>query len=315
MSEYFDLKFIEEPLQDFKEVCLYSCSKDGGIRDFKIFRTYYLLKLWKIELKAYRRLKIQCQNCGKTSYLPQSIAKNIFKNGLNSRLLLKFSNDRILNSWSLNFIAKLWILLGLILVTYSIFIGIRFYSEPVLIGSPTEISYSDLQGNTYQGKIVKVKGKVDYTLAYTKDEIETNPKGNIILKSQEAYLPLFSDNDQLNFVVIRGGKIELANIQSNIGTTKTENLKNQDYEVIGRVELISNIKNEELRQYYMKDLPSDKNLNPPQVLINSADLVDINTFINRYSTLFIVLLILTILSVGIEFYIDIKIREKKNLSV
>lgn len=308
--KYFDLKYIEERLQDFNEICRYSCSRNGEVRTFNLFKTHYILTIWKFEFKVYRKIKIQCTNCGKTNFLPNSFAKTIFKNGLKSNLLLRFANDRVLSSWILNFLAKSWILFGILLVALSIFIGVRFFVEPVQTSDPVQVTFDELQGNENLGKIVKLKGKVDYTLAFTKDEIQTDNRGNVTLSSKEVYLPIFSEVDPLEFVVIKGGDNDLSNVLGRANINSSELLRNQDYEVTGKVETISNIQNERLRNFYLTELPKDGSLNTPQILINSSDIVSSNDFINRYLNLFLVLLVLTIAAVGLNVYIDRKITEK-----
>jgi hypothetical protein len=192
-----------------------------------------------------------------------------------------------------------------------IFIGIRFYIEPIVINTPSEITFNDLSGNKNLGQIVKIKGQVDYTLAYTKDVVVTDQRGNISLTSQEVFLPLFSPDDSQTFIVIQGGKKDLRNIASKIGVTDSALLKNQDYEVIGRIQTIDDINNKQLLGVFTENLPSIQSLNPPKILLNSAEIISINDFINRYTLMITVVLFLLISSTYLQFYIDRRLLEKQ----
>ncbi len=311
IKEFFEFNHKEILLQSFKSKCIYSCSRTNyEINDFQLSKVHYELKVWKFTLAFFHRLKIKCLNCKYTRYLPNSFAKLIFKNGLRTDLLLKFSNDRVLSSWILNFLAKFWLLFGFILIILLITVGIRFYIEPIQLSTPKLVAFNDLKGNSNLNQIVKIKGKVDYTLAFTKDEVLTNQRGAVILSSQEVFFPLFSTDDPLDFIIIRGGKTDVSNVLGRVGVTNSDLLKNQDYEVIGRVETIDKLSNEQLKTLLTNELPKTKTLNTPQVLLNSAEVLTLDSFINRYIQFLIIIMMLFILALALQFYIDHRLQEK-----
>lgn len=302
---------IEIPQPNFIENCPV-CSKQNEPRAYSYARTAFQLTLWKFQFKFYQRLKIKCLNCGKVNYLPASFARTVFKNGgLKTKLLLKYSNDRLISSWFANFIANSWKMFASLLAIFLIFVMFRYFYEPVLVGEAKEVTFNDLKGNSNLGKIVKVKGKVDYPLAFTTNELVSSSNGETSVSPREVYLPIFSEIDNADFAVIRGGQTDLSTVTGRVGITVPDLLKNQDYEVIGRVETIENIKIEQLKKYFSSDLPNTRALNKPQILINSAEVVTLQDFINRYISIATILLILTVSSVALQIYLDKKIKEKE----
>jgi hypothetical protein len=263
--------FVKEKklIQVFPEVCKYSCSKDNEKRNFIMTREYYEIKWGKISIKFLESIRLTCDNCQWTRRFPGSFAKKVFKNGVKSHLLIRYSKSPIITSRLLNFWGSLWriwlVSIGLILMIM-IF---RFYTEPVQVSTPKEIAFQDLYNGANIGELVTVKGKVDYTYALSK-EVFTNNSNNTLVEEQ-VYLPLFSTSNINDFVVIKGGKEDVEKVRSRQGVSNHELLKNQDYTVTGRLESIGDLKNENLAAFFKEELPKAKSINVPQVLINSAD--------------------------------------------
>lgn len=308
-TKYLSLTREKKLIQVFPEVCNYSCSKNGEKRNFLLLREYYEFRFWKFKLKFLESVKILCDNCGWSSSIPDIFAKKIFKTGVKSHLLVKYSKNRIITSRFLNIWGHLWRIWIIALGILSIITIIRFNSEPVLLREPKEISFQESFSGENLGEIVKIKGKVDYNLTLSKEIfIEENDRARII--SQEVYLPLFPSNNLSDFIVIRGGTEEIKAVAGRSGITNYEVLKNQDYSITGRLELIENLKGSELNKYFREDLPKNRSLNSPKLLINSVDLKSFKDFTSEFIPFYAALLGCLISSIIVQIYIEKRIGRK-----
>jgi hypothetical protein len=291
-------------IQVFPEVCKYSCSKHGEERNFVLIREYYLLQIYKFKFRLWESVSITCDNCHWTSRIPAIFAKKVFKNGLKSHLLITYAKSRIvtsriLNTWGATW--RIWLLTFGVLALLTIF---RFTAEPVQISEPVKVSFADILSQDNLGKIVEISGKVDYTLSfarkiYIQNEIYT-------LLESEVYFPMFA-NDNLDFVVIKGGAENLNTVTSSLGGTNYDSLKNQDYTVIGRLETLSNLENQDLVRFFRDELPQRKSLNTPKLIINAADIKTLRQFADEFAPYYAFVMLFLTSSIFIQIFIDRKV--------
>jgi hypothetical protein len=295
--------------QVFPEICKYSCSKNGEVRNFVLVRDAHKASLFKYSFSLFEGIRITCDNCAWTSRMPASFAKKAFKHGLKSHLLIEYSKNKLITSWGLNFWASLWrvwmISFGVLIITTIL----QFRSQPVLIGSPKSISFEDAFKGENIGKIVKINGVVDYTAALSKEDYITK-EGAKKLLGKEVYLPFFSKTKITDFFVIKGGEQQVNDVNSRINIRNYELLRNQDYTITGRLESLNTFDNADLQQFFLIDFPREKKLNTPEIVINSADLKTLKTFASIFIPFYLLLVILLASSVSLQVYIDKKIISK-----
>jgi hypothetical protein len=314
MATYRDYKEIIQKksilLNEFPEICKYSCSKNGELRKFGLYREYYEFKFWKISFKFLETIKVECQNCHWKARLPARIARKIFKKGLKANTLIRYSRDRILSSFILNYFADLWRIFGIGLMILLIFIGLKYYSENVYIGDIKTVTFNDLKGGRSIGQTVKITGKVDYTLALTKDDIEETRQGRVIVSTNEVYLPIFSPDEPNEYILLRGGPQDVQNVLGRQGVANPELLKGQDYAIIGKVQSIDFIDNEDIKKFYTEELPKSRASNPPTIVVDNIGLISLNDFLMRYLNYAIALVTLLVLTLILQIYIDRRVFYK-----
>jgi hypothetical protein len=298
-------------IQTFPEVCRYSCSKGTDeSRTFELTREYYLLTLFnKFSFKFFESVAIKCTNCNWKSKLPANFAKKVFKKGLNSHLLIRYAQSRVISSRPLNYWGDLWriwlISFGFLLA----FTILRMSTEPILYSQPKEVIFDDLYNQENAGKVVQVSGKADYSLAVTKDIILNGKTSKVI--GQEVYIPLFSKTNTSDFILIKGGTDDLIKVNGRAGVTNLELIKNQDYTIIGSVDDMASVKNEEIISYFTSQIPKKKGYNVPKIVVNSADLITFKSFALRLIPYYIFILFCLISAICVQIYIDKKIALKR----
>lgn len=297
-------------IQSFPEVCRYSCSRKNETRNFILSKECYVFEYWKIKFRFLESIKIECSNCHWKSSLPSSFAKKIFKHGLKANTLIRYSKDKFLSSRALNFYGNMWRVWAAILAIFLIIVIYKYYTQPIIIGTPREIAFDELKSGKTIGEIVKVSGKVDYTLSFTKDDLVENQKGDLSSISREVYLPIFSPTDPTEYIILKGGTNDVNNVLGRAGLTNQELLKNQDYTVTGRIEKIENIDNQELKDFYITELPKSKGLTPAKLIVNTVNIQTLSEFLLRFVIWFILILFLLGSSIYLQIYIDRKILNK-----
>jgi len=296
--------------QTFPEVCSYSCSKNNEIRNFILYKENYLFEFWKIKYRFLHSIRVECSNCHWTAKLPSTFAKKIFRHGLRANTLIRYSQDKLLSSRLLNLIGNLWKVWTISLAVLIILFFFRFYSQPVIFSEPKTVSVEELQSGKYIGEIVKVNGKVDYALALTKDDLVENQRNELQSITREVYLPIFSENDSSQFVVLRGGPEDVSNVLGRVGLTDGSLIKNQNYSTTGKIEKIDSITNNELKDFFTAELPKAKSAAPAKVIINNVGLINIYDFLLQFLNYFLTIVTLLVVSIYIQLYIDKKIVNK-----
>lgn len=307
------LKFIlltklSKPVQVFPEICKYSCSKNGEARNFSITREYYEIRFLFLKFRIFESLIITCEYCGWKSRLPAIFAKKVFKNGLHSNLLIHYAKSKIISSRLLNILAaswKMWVVFLGVLISITI---IQFKTDPISFGKPKRATFEDTLNKDNLGKIVEIEGTVDYSLSLIKDIYKNSSTEELI--DRQPFIPFYSLKKPSDFLVIKGGPKELSNIYSKSQLTNQGLLQNQNYIVVGRVELISSLKNADLNQYFLDELPKAKNLNKPQVVINAYRYKTFKSFIFSFLKYYVLFISLIISSIALQIYIDKKIQLK-----
>lgn len=297
-------------VQNFPEICRYSCSKNNETRNFSLYKEEYFFHFHNINFKFGETVKVECQYCRWNATLPGSFAKKIFKKGLRAETLIRYSKDKLLTSIFLNFFASLWWVFSIVLLFIIMGVIYRFYTQPIILNEPEKIAFSDLKGGKYIGKIVEFSGTVDYPLAFTLDQIQENSNRKSTLISREVYIPVFSADDPTSYVLLRGGTKDTQKVLSMSGISNAELLKNQPYSVIGKVENIDVLRNEELRKYYLEDLPTSRSLTPTNIIISSVGLMPLNQFISQYTGIILLSFAFVFASTFSQIYIDRKIVNK-----
>lgn len=295
-------------IQTFPEVCLYSCSKNGEKRNFTMSREYYALHFWPFKAKYLESIRITCDECKWSAKFPATFAKKVFRHGIRSNLLIKYTKSKIITSRFLNFWGGLWriwlLSLGLMLL-----IGVlRFYNEPIQVSNPKEIAFQDVYNGNNLGELVTIRGTVDYTLALSK-EVYVDSESNTLLEKQ-VYMPLFSQTNPNDFIVIKGGKDDVEKVQSRQNVSNQELLRNQEYTITGRLESISNLTNSHLQIYFNEELPKARLLNAPQVMINSADVKTLSEWGMNFVGTGIFLIFCLLSSIYVQIFIDKKILQR-----
>jgi hypothetical protein len=209
----------------------------------------------------------------------------------------------------LNILGGLWRVWLVCFGFLFIVVILRFYTEPVKLNKPTVVNFQDLFSKNNIGKLVTVSGKVDYTLALSK-EIYVNNLNSKLLHT-EVYLPLFSVSSPNDFVVIRGGQEDVEKVKSRSAITNPELLKNQDYSITGRLEPISNLSNSNLTSFFSDELPKARAMSVPTLIINSAEVISVQEFGKEFVPVASVLLVLLMSSMYLQLYIDKKINVNK----
>ncbi len=301
---------ITNLVQTFPEVCRYSCSQNGEVRNFDLYRKYYSLQIGKFNLKFFDSLNLHCQNCGWNSTIPGAFAKKVFKQGLKSNVLIRYAKNPILTSQFINLFGYLWRVWLVSLALLVLLIIFRFYSEPVIVSTPEVLTVDQAKSSKYINKIVKVEGVVDYPLALTKETEITQSNGETKLVAKEVYLPIFSQTDPSSFIVIRGGNEDLQKVLGRTGINNSDLLNNQQYSTTGVIQPIDKLENNDLKNFYLEELPKAKNLNPSTLLISSVGVISLESFLMRYASLTVTLILLLVLSVIVQVYIDRKIMLK-----
>ncbi|GIW57122.1 MAG: hypothetical protein KatS3mg083_067 [Candidatus Dojkabacteria bacterium] len=300
----------EKFIQNFPEICMYSCSKNNEVRNFNLFREEYFLTIKNFRIKLLEFVRIECQYCKWRRRLPGSFARKVFKKGLRASTLIAYSADKILSNYVLNLYASLWIVFSLVFLFSVILVIYKFYTEPVLLSDPEEITVNDLKNSKYIGKIVKLKGLVNYPLAFTLDQLQENRNGSVNLVSREVYLPIFNDKDPTHYVLLRGGKLDVDKVLAKQGINDITSLENQEYEVIGKVENIDLLTHPDLRKFYLEELPSARSLTPASILVVSVGIKDLNTFLLENSNYVGIVFCIFLTSMALQIYIDRKIVYK-----
>jgi hypothetical protein len=301
----FGLKKVTNLVQVFPEVCKYSCSKSGERRNFGLLREYYVIRIKQKEFKVFESIKLICDHCGWNARIPTGFAKKAFKNGLKSNLLIEYSKNRIITSRALNFYASLW---RVSLISFAILLSlsiIKFYTEPINKGNVKEISFEQAFTKDNLGKIVKISGKVDYTLALIKTSHLKGDPSKIV--KEEVYMPLFPEDRQDEFIVMRGGSEDYSGVIARKDITNPEVLRGQNYTIVGKLELIDELQNPDLRRYFNEELPIKRNYKIPKLMISNSDLQSIAGFIRGLVPYYIVVLALFLSSLYVQYHIDKKI--------
>ncbi len=296
-------------IQVFPEVCKYSCSKNGEKRNFIMVREFYEFSWGRIKFKVLESVRITCDNCDWTTIFPAIFARKVFKFGVKSHLLINYSKSRIITSRILNIWAGLWRIWLVTIGSLFIIIIIRFYSEPIKLNQPSVVGFQDLYSKNNLGRLITVSGKVDYTLAFTK-EVYVDKLNDKLLRT-EVYLPLFSVSNPNDFVVIKGGKDDIDKVQSRVAITNTSLLKNQDYTVTGRLETIESLSNSSLVSFFTDELPKARAMTAPQVMVNSADVQNFSDFGKQFLPFLILVAAFLASSIYCQAFIDKKISENK----
>jgi hypothetical protein len=307
IGNFFEIQYSEDLIQ---EIFAHLLPKEIN-SDFLMLKTSYIFRIFNFKRNFYRHFLFISSTNKKKYYLPYSFYKRSTNKKVEIPLLLKLSMNKFASSWIINFYASLWLSFAIILSMYLLFVGLHFYMQPVQISEPQKISFSDLRGNEYIGEIVEVEGFVDYSLALIKEEVSTNSRGNVTLLTREVYLPLFSPDEASEIIVIRGGSADIANITGRIGTTNADLLKNQPYTAIGRIERIGNSL-DEINNNYLNPIIKSRALNPPQLIINSANIISLESFLNQYINFFLLITLLFLTSLGLNIYLDRIISTAKN---
>lgn len=294
-------------LKNFESECKFSCSQNGEVREFSLFKESYHFHFWFLKLKFRQSIGVKCHNCGWSSKLPYSFAKKAFKNGIKAETLLNYAHNKVITSRPLNFFGDLWQVWIWVVSFLIVLTLLKYYSEPVMMKTPREVSFEDILKVENQGKIVKVRGKVDYALAFTKETIE--PGKEAIVRS-EVYMPFFAKNGGTEFLVIRGGASDVEKVNARANVTNYELLTDQDYEIIGKLDPLETLKNRDLRSFFTEELPQKRNLNAPKFVINSADIVTLAEFYNQVVPYYYIFLTLLVSSTAVQFYIDKRLTEK-----
>lgn len=297
-------------VQTFPEICRYSCSNNNEVRNFNLYRQYFHIQVGKINLKLFDSLKLDCQNCGWSASLPGSFAKQVFKQGLKSNVLIRYAKNPLLTSQIVNLLGYLWRVWLISLALLLVLVIFRFYLEPVIVEEPEVLTVDQAKSSKYLGKIVKVEGIVDYPLALTKETEISQSGGGTKSVAKEVYLPIFSKTDPTNFLVIRGGEDDVQKVLGRTAVNSADLLNNQEYSVTGEVQSIDTLMNEQLKTFYLEELPKSRNLNPNTLIINSTGLVTLQSFLMRYASLAMILVLLLLVSVIVQVYIDRKIAFK-----
>jgi hypothetical protein len=295
-------------VQVFPEVCVYSCSKSGEKRNFVMTHEYYECSWWKIKINLFESIKITCDSCHWNASIPGIFAKKVFKNGLKSHLVIRYSKSRIITSRLLNIWGSLW---RVWLVTFGLVVIIsafRFYTEPVRTTTPKEISFEDVFDKKSMGKLVRLNGQVDYSLALLKDTYINDATNRLV--RQEVYLPLFSKTNPTDFVIIKGGTDDVQKVRAREGITNLELLKNQDYMITGRLETVETIANTDLSNFFGVEMPKARGLNVPKVVVNSADVKPLSGFLVEVAPYIGISAVFLISSIFLQIYIDRKLTYK-----
>jgi hypothetical protein len=270
-----------------------------------LYREFYEIKFGAINLKFFDRIIVICRTCGNYYSLPEIIARKLFKKGLNPDRLMYLTKDFILRSWILTHFSVMWSVFLLILVFFTSLIIFRFYTDNVITSEPERISVEEGLSQKYQGKIVKVYGTVDFTLSQAK--IKTTIVNGVKTEEyEEVYFPIFSNNNQKFFILVRGGNNEIQSVRSRENIQSQAILKNQNYELIGKIMKTDSLGNNDLVSKYNADLESS-GYSPSSVIISSVDNISIEEFLNRYINSYLILMSVFIGSIVLQIYIDKKI--------
>ncbi len=298
-------------LQVFPEVCKYSCSGNNEQRNFVLVKKYYELKLLSFSIKVMPSIELRCDNCGWKARYGDRFARKIFKNGLSSHLLILFSKNRLYTSNIANFWASLWLLWTICLGIAAIITVVRFNLEPVE-RQVEEVSVANVLNNKYIGEIVTLKGRTNYTDAFIKQDYKDERYQELV--KQEVYLPIYSEDNPRDFLLLKGGESDTHNALEKKQVEDPDLLADQKYEVTGRIELFQNISDESIRTYFSEELPKTKNRNPPKLIINSSDLKTTEEFFSQFIPYFVVIIIFLTTSLLVQIKIDKLITQKANLS-
>jgi hypothetical protein len=300
----------EKFIQNFPEICRYSCSKNNEVRNFNLFREEYFLTIKNFKIKLIEFVLIECQYCRWKRRLPGSFARKVFKKGLKASTLIAYSADKILSNYFFNLYASLWMVFSLVFLFSVILVIYKFYTEPILLADPEEVTVNDLKNSKYLGKIVKFKGFINYPLAFTLDQLQESRNGSVNLVSREVYLPIFNDKDPTHYILLRGGKVDVDKVLSKQGINDIALLENQEYEVIGKVENIALLTHPDLRKFYLEELPAAKSLTPASILVVSVGLKDLDTFLLENINYLGIVFGIFFTSMALQIYIDRKIAYK-----
>lgn len=296
---------VKKLVQSFPGACPH-CSKNGDIKNFDLYREYYELKVGAINLKFFDNTTTYCRSCSWYASLPEIVSRKIFKRGINPQNLLNFSKNLILRSWLITHYATLWNTVLILLVILTGFIIFRYFTDSVIISEPQRISVEESRSVKYQGQIVTVYGIVDYTESYAK--ITTTEKNGVITESyEEIYLPLYKNGDQNEYILIRGGSTEIAKIRSRESLRSDELLKNQSFELTGRLEKIESIVNKDVIEKFTTELANKNGISPTSTVINSTRNITIENFISQFINSYLILVSVFVTSLFLQIYIDKKI--------
>ncbi len=296
---------VKKLVQIFPEKCIYSCSKSGEVRNFVLTREYYQITVLGKKFKFLEQVRIVCDNCGWKAKMPGNFAKKIFKKGLQSHLLLKYAKNPVVTSRILNLWGSLWRVWLATFAVLGIITVVSFYNNPIVITTPQEISMADALTSKYLGKVVTIKGKVDYSQALERTVYYKYNRDRVL--SNEVYMPIFNNIGDLDFVLLQGGQSDWEKVRSRAGITNLDLLRNQDYTVTGKLQSISTLKNAELRSFFIEELPKSKNYNAPKLVVNSVNVEPIGKFAESFEAYYILSLVLLITSAAIQIYIDKKL--------
>jgi hypothetical protein len=295
-------------VQTFPEICRYSCSRNGEVREFSLLKEFYQIRVFKFKFKVFESVRIECNHCKWTASLPGGFAKRAFKDGLKSHFLIKYAKSRVVTSRLLNFYGSLWRIWIFSLGVVISITMIRYFFEPIVAIEPKESTFVEAMSDSNNGNIIKTSGKVDYTLAFIKELKDRDNSSKAV--DTEVYLPLFSKSNGEEFIVIRGGKADVSNVLARSNVTNYDLLRNQDYTVMGQLEPIEHLSNGTLKKFFTEELPQKRNVQPPKYIINAADIKTLPEFYNSISIYYYIFVFLLVTSTATQFYLDKLIVEK-----
>lgn len=299
-------------IQKFQAVCV-KCKRQLGVDSvFDLFRRDYYLVLGRFKIKIYSGVYIQCTRCKYEKFIPEYVARKIFKKGISVTYLTEFLKSALLTNPFFVFIASLWSIL-LLVFTLNVFLVIyKFYNTAVLIGEPYQATPSELRGNKLIGKIIRIKGKADLTQAFSLDQLVYKERG-IELANKEIYFPVFLEDGNTFLVVFRGNHTHDQMVREILRSAGNQfELMSKEIELVGKVEQIKEIlHNEGLKNFFLQDYPTEKMLTEPMILIDALRLQDLNTFVQQNYRTVLFFLLLFLFSFVCDLYLEKNIRKRK----
>lgn len=292
-------------IQVFPAVCKYSCSKHNEVRNFILIHEYSEVRVLFFKLKFFEQLKIICDNCGWSKIFPAKFGKKAFHKGINANLLMDYAGSHLVTNRFAIFWASLWKYFLFLLGVFVIFLGARARFENVRIGSPKDIDYTQIYRDENQGKLVRVRGKLNFV----EGRLNTiaNPDNPLEIYEQIPYIPLYSpyEAEKKDFVIVKGGSVlrNEASIRTNINSVDEGIV---DYNVIGILRPLDSVIQGELRNYFVSDLPEMSNSSVPEILLDASDYQDITEFLRPFILAGVLITCALVSSIMLQLYFDRK---------